>query len=66
VVGGTMIEFLLSCLGIFLKWFIGGFIWMVVIFSLSVIIEVLFLKKNRKKPKYKGEPIVIKGGRDNE
>jgi uncharacterized membrane protein len=71
---GTMFEWLFSCMVITVKGFIGGILLMSMLIFFSLIVAVIsyatstVYRKNyhKSKPKYKGDPIIIQGGKKDE
>lgn len=72
--GGYMITFIWSCMVLSFKVVLGSFFWIMATigFSLGIGLIAYFLsgeykKQNaKKKPKYQGQPIVLKGGKKDE
>jgi hypothetical protein len=66
VVKGKKMEFILSCIIIAIKSTIGAFFIAVIIWLIVLMILLISYIMNRnKKPKYKGKPIIINGGKKN-
>lgn len=64
-----ILNYIWECMTIAYKGFLGFILWMFVTTIIAILIVQAFSKERRdtlRKPKYKGEPIVIKGGKKDE
>jgi len=62
-----MFSWIWGCMILSVKVLLGGFFWIVAFWLFAIAVAGIAFatqKKTPEKPKYKGEPIVIKGGKD--